>query len=138
MGCTSPFSSGPYLKQKHQKYRHNLHKGVFALIALFSNSQISFQKSISLPNLLSIAAQRRCIEQELNYPLIKNCWSRGVGNKTDPIDYIEHPVPLITGGDFNENQKIESNYLGIEFRAGDQETIPSGVSSGLCVPVAFH
>ena len=62
MGCTSPFSSGHYLKQKHQKYRHNLHKGVFALIALSSNSQISFQKSISLRNLLRIAEQRKSIE----------------------------------------------------------------------------
>ena len=49
---------------------------------------------------------------------MRNYWVRGVGNKTGPIDYIEQPVPLLKGGNFNENQKIESNYLGIEFRVG--------------------
>ena len=50
---------------------------------------------------------------------MRNYWVRGVVNKTGLIDYIEQPVPLLKGGNFNENQKIESNYLGIEFRDGD-------------------
>ena len=44
---------------------------------------------------------------------------KGVGNKIVRRDYLEYPVPLLSGGDFNKNQKIESNYLGIEFRDGD-------------------
>ena len=83
MGCTSPFSSGPYLKQKHQKYRHNLHKGVFALIALSSNSQISFQKSISLPNLLRIAEQRKSIDIEIVLSLDKKLLVKGLGEQNE-------------------------------------------------------
>ena len=40
------------------------------------------------------------------------------GNKTGPFDYLGQPVPLF-GREFIENQKIESNYLGIEFKDGD-------------------
>ena len=40
------------------------------------------------------------------------------GGETGTIDYLEQPVPLF-GREFNENQKIEFNYLGIEFRDGD-------------------
>ena len=42
-----------------------------------------------------------------------------MGNKTGPIDCLEQPIPLLKGGNFNENQEIESDYLGIEFRDGD-------------------
>ena len=28
---------------------------------------------------------------------MRNYWSRGVGNKTGPLDYLEHHVPLFRG-----------------------------------------
>ena len=46
---------------------------------------------------MSKEAKRRCIEKELSYSFMRNFWSRAVGNKTDPIDYLEHPVPLLWG-----------------------------------------
>ena len=52
---------------------------------------------------------------------MRNFRPRGVDNKTDPFNYLGHPVPLF-GREFNENQKIESNYLGIEIRDRDLES----------------
>ena len=60
------------------------------------------------------SVERISIRNELN--LGKQLLIKGGGTGT--IDYLEQPVPLF-GREFNENQKIESNYLGIEFRDGD-------------------
>ena len=45
---------------------------------------------------------------------------KGVRKKTDPYDYLGHLVPLL-GGDFNEDQKIDSINAGLKRRARDQE-----------------
>ena len=76
---------------------------MFALIALSSNSQISFQKSISLPNLLRIAEQRKSIDIEIVLSLDKKLLVKGVGNKIGTCDYLGQPVPLHWGVNFNEN-----------------------------------
>ena len=48
------------------------------------------------------SVERISIRNELNLGkqlLIKG----GVGNKIDPFNYLEHPFPLLGGGDFNED-----------------------------------
>ena len=107
MGCTSPFSSGPYLKQKHQKYRHNLHKGVFALIALSSNSQISIQKSISLPNLLRIAEQRKSIDIEIVLSLDKKLLVKGLGEQNELFRLSRTSRPIL-GGEISKQESFLS------------------------------
>ena len=97
MGWHVPFSSGPYLKQKHQKYIQNLLKGVFALIALSSNSQISFQKSISLPNLLRIAEQRKSIDIEIVLSLDKKLLVKGLGEQNELFRLSRTTSPSVRG-----------------------------------------
>ena len=56
---------------------------MFALIALSSNSQISIQKSISLPNLLRIAEQRKSIDIEIVLSLDKKLLVKGLGEQNE-------------------------------------------------------
>ena len=44
---------------------------------------------------------------------------QGVDNKTSYFDYLEHHVPLLGSGIFNEDKRIDSINSGLEFRAGD-------------------
>ena len=52
---------------------------------------------------LNIAAKRRCIEIGITQSFGEKLMMKGVGKKTGPFDYIEHPVPLF-GGEFSEQE----------------------------------
>ncbi|SVE31767.1 uncharacterized protein METZ01_LOCUS484621 [marine metagenome] len=38
---------------------------------------------------------------------MRNYWSRGVGNKTGPFDYLGYPIPLF-GGEFGKQDSYVS------------------------------
>ena len=71
---------------------------MFALIALSSNSQISFQKSISLPNLLRIAEQRKSIDIEIVLSLDKKLLVKGLGEQNELFRLSRTSRPSTRGG----------------------------------------
>ena len=60
---------------------------------------------------------------------MRNYRSRGVGNKTGPIDYIEHPVPLL-GGEISEQESYVSKGgpLGGYWGLGNLSNLVTGVT----------
>ena len=88
---------------------------MFALIALSSNSQISIQKSISLPNLLRIAEQRKKFHIEIVLSLDKNLLVKGLGEQNELFRLSRTSRPS-SCGNYNEDWKIDPINAGLEFR----------------------